>query len=70
VKVYVIVGVYQGVISSVAVRSDRVEAEVARVEFDKEYDIERDAEGYHENPENDVSLYECEVDGANGDLII
>lgn len=65
---YVIVGVFKGVIDSVAIKSTMLEARAVRSELDKEYEIERNEDGYES--ENDVGIFECEVDGENGDLVL
>jgi len=69
--VYVIVGACKGCVESVAVRACKSEAKKTRVSYDGFYDINRDAEGMADGEsENDVSVYECEVDGNDGDVVL
>lgn len=69
VRVYVIVAACKGCVESVAVRSTQNEATKTRNDYDKFYDIIRDEGGCAEN-ENDVVVYDCEVDGNDGDVIL
>jgi hypothetical protein len=60
-KVYVVIGLYRGVIDEVEVFADYKRALDRRNDLDQDYGIERDSEGRHEHPENEVELMECEV---------
>ena len=60
-KVYVVISLYQGLIDEVEVFADHNRALARRNELDQEYGIERDSEGRHEHPENEVDIIECEV---------
>ena len=61
-KVWVVIGVFQGVVDKVEAFWHEGDAESAQAELDKEYGIERDEEGRHEHPENDVVVREVEIE--------
>ena len=60
-KVWVVVGVRQGVIETVRAFSNDGDAELALDEVDMELDIVRDEEGRYDS-DNDAGLYEVEVE--------
>ena len=69
-KVYVVIGVYAGIVDRVAVTTSEETKSKRRNEFDEELGIERDNIGDYEHPENDVLVFEEEVERIEKNLKI
>jgi hypothetical protein len=67
VKVFVVVGVYHGIVDAVSVKTSITEAEEKKREFDKTYGIEEELES---ESDNDVKVFDCELDGLDGDVLL
>ncbi len=67
---FVIIGVFGGVVSDVAIRTDEIGTRTMRAALDKLYDKERDEDGRTiDGCENDVVIFEVDPDGEIGDTI-